>query len=212
MSKAQIQKAKDDLVFVEGLFRKLLTNLPSFKVGTQKALPYGFQKHTRAVSWIAENVVTQNLERGKRRFSLKAVKRNFPNDSLHDCKLTAENGDYFVNVKIHDVSVKEIPSDIAAVKKLEKQYRSDDNYNLIYCVIGVRFEGLEVSFDAGYLKIFSPQFLPKDFIVNLANYKVQARYTHKSVYRSRNVFLGLLPQKTAEAEAKKKEKAKAKKK
>lgn len=212
MADAQIQKVKDELKFVRQAFGDLLKTLPSFEIANEQVLPYGFTRNTRAVSWIAEKVVTQNLHLNREKHGLTEVDYEFQNTCLHDCQLTAEGKCYHVNVKIHDITVGEAPSDIAAIKKLEKQYLADGTYSLLYCVIGVCLAERKVSFDANYLKVFSPQFLPDDFKVNLANFKVQACYEHAPVYRSREAFLKLLAANLTKAKRKKAAKERDKKK
>ena len=62
MADAQIQQVKNELEFVEDVFRKLLKILPSFDITNEKILPYGLKPHTRSVSWLVEQVITQQTK------------------------------------------------------------------------------------------------------------------------------------------------------
>jgi hypothetical protein len=190
MSKAQIQKVKDDLQFVNGLFRKLLTILPAFDITDKKVLPYGLKPHTRSISWLVEQVVTQQTKFNAKKLGIADAEFDFPDTCLHDCEIKSGSRNYFVNVKIHNMAGKENKNDVAAVAKLYMQYTSNPGYDLIYACFGVHFENIHITFDPDYLRLFSPQFLP--IYVNPTNDKIQAFYHHQSEERSREKFLDLL--------------------
>jgi hypothetical protein len=192
MSKAQIQKAKDDLVFVEGLLRKLLKILPAFDITDSKVLPYGLKPHTRSISWLVEQVITQQTKFNARELGIADAEFEFPDTCLHDCEIKTASRSHFVNVKIHNMAGKENKNDIAAVEKLYMQYSAEPDYDLIYACFGVHFDNIHIRFDPDYLMLFSPQFLP--IYVNPRNDKVQAFYHHTPEFRSRGNFLELLRQ------------------
>jgi hypothetical protein len=192
MPDAQIQEVLDDISFVETVFRKLLKILPSFDVTNEKILPYGLKPHTRSVSWLVEQVITQQTKFNAKALGLTDAKFDFPDTCLHDCELINGGKSYFVNVKIHSMIGKENKNDIAAVEKLYMQYSAEPSYNLIYACFGIHFQNIHISFDAAYLNLFSPQFLP--IYVNPRNDKIQAFYHHEQQERSREEFLELLRQ------------------
>jgi hypothetical protein len=192
MADAQIQQVKNELKFVEDVFRKLLKILPSFDLTNEKILPYGLKPHTRSVSWLVEQVITQQTKFNAKQLGLTDAKFDFPDTCLHDCELMQGTKSSFVNVKIHSMAGKENKNDIAAVEKLYMQYSAEPTYNLIYACFGVHFKNIHISFDAEYLRLFSPQFLP--IYVNPRNDKVQAFYHHERQERSRPEFLELLRQ------------------
>ena len=194
MSKAQIQKVKDDLVFVEGLLRALLKILPSFDITDEKVLPYGLKPHTRSISWLVEQVITQQTKFNAKKLGIADAEFEFPDTCLHDCEIKTGARSYFVNVKIHNMAGKDNKNDIAAVEKLYMQYAAEPGYDLIYACFGVHFDNIHIRFDADYLKLFSPQFLP--IYVNPRNDKVQAFYHHEPEFRSRQNFLELLQEKS----------------
>lgn len=192
MSKAQIQKAKYDLVFVEGLLRKLLKILPSFDITDKKVLPYGLKPHTRSISWLVEQVITQQTKFNAKKLGIADAEFEFPDTCLHDCEIKTDSRSYFVNVKIHNMAGKENKNDIAAVEKLYMQYSAEPEYDLAYACFGVHFDNINIRFAPDYLRLFSPQFLP--IYVNPRNDKVQAFYHHEPEHRSRKAFLELLRQ------------------
>ncbi|MBI3878631.1 MAG: hypothetical protein HY301_01005 [Verrucomicrobia bacterium] len=183
---------KDEIKFVEGIFRKLLKILPSFNVTDEKILPYGLKPHTRSISWLVEQVVTQQTKFNAKTLGIEDAAFEFPDTCLHDCEIKVGKRSYFVNVKIHNMAGKENKNDIAAVEKLYMQYSAEPSYNLIYACFGVHFKNVNISFDAQYLNLFSPQFLP--IYVNPRNDKIQAFYHHEPELRSRAEFLELLRQ------------------
>ena len=172
MSAAQIEKVKDDLRFVESLFRQLLKILPEFDITDEKILPYGLKPHTRSISWLVEQVITQQTKFNAKRLGIADAKFDFPDTCLHDCEIKTSKRHYFVNVKIHSMAGKENKNDIAAVAKLYMQYSANAEYDLIYACFGIHFQNIHIRFDPEYLCLFSPQFLP--IYVNPTNDKIQA--------------------------------------
>ena len=192
--KNEIKEIEKDLQFVKNVYIKLLTILPSFDITDSKILPYGLKAHTRSVSWLVEQVITQQTKYNAEKLGLDEVNFDFPDTSLHDCEIISKGKSYFVNVKIHNIEGKENKNDIAAVEKLYFQYGVNKNYTLIYVCFGIKFENIKISFVKDYLEIFSPQFLP--IYVNPRNDKIQAAYKHDKVYRTRDEFLKMLKEKS----------------
>ncbi|HTX87302.1 MAG TPA: hypothetical protein VMC41_04540 [Candidatus Nanoarchaeia archaeon] len=188
--KNEINGINRDLEFVKSIYAKLLTILPSFNITDSKILPYGLKAHTRSVSWLVEQVITQQTKYNAKKLGLDEVNFDFPDTCLHDCEIIAKGKSYFINVKIHNIEGKENKNDISAVEKLYFQYSANKNYNLIYACFGIKFENIKISFIKDYLEIFSPQFLP--IYVNPRNDKIQAAYKHDKIKRSREEFLKLL--------------------
>ena len=192
--KKEIKEIEKDLEFVKNIYIKLLTILPSFDITDSKILPYRLKAHTRSVSWLVEQVITQQTKYNAKKLGLDRVNFDFPDTSLHDCEIIYKSKSYFVNVKIHNVESKENKNDISAVEKLYFQYNVNKNYTLIYACFGIKFENIKISFAKDYLEIFSPQFLP--IYVHPRNDKVQATYRHDKVHRMRGEFLKMLKEKS----------------
>ncbi|MDR3048466.1 MAG: hypothetical protein LBV16_01275 [Elusimicrobiota bacterium] len=185
-----MKQLKKDIYSVKSIYQNLLKILPSFDVTDKKVLPYGLKSHTRSVSWLVEQVITQQTKFNKDKLGLDEVDFDMPDTCLHDCAVKIGNKNYYINVKIHNLDGKENKNDIAAVEKLYMQYSCNPDYNVIYACFGIYFEGIKIVFDREYLSVFSAQFLP--IYVNPRNDKIQAFYNHKPEYRTRKEFLEIL--------------------
>ncbi len=63
----QIADTIHDIKYLDGVFSQLLTEiLPVFKITDEKILPYGLKSHTRSISWLAEQVITQQTKYNKK--------------------------------------------------------------------------------------------------------------------------------------------------
>lgn len=186
----KIKQITEDIEFIKGIYKKLITILPSFNITDKDILPYGLKPHTRSVSWLVEQVITQQTKYRAKQLGLDDVNFDMPDTCLHDCEIKVGEKIYYVNVKIHNVAMRENKNDIAAVEKLYMQYATNPSYNLIYACFGIAFKNINIKFDPDYLCLFSPQFLP--IYVNPRNDKIQAYYHHEPEYRTRKDFLKLL--------------------
>ena len=175
------------IVLIRDTYKTLIKILPSFDITDQKILPYGLKPHTRSVSWLVEQVITQQTKYRANELGLDDVDINMPDTSLQDCIISIGEKKYYVNVKIHNVGGKETKNDISAVEKLYMQYTANTDYNLIYACFGISFENIRITFDKNYLQVFSPQFLP--IYINPRNDKIQAFYSHVPITRTRAEFL-----------------------
>ncbi len=190
MSEQRIKELKGTIEFLDAVYRKLLKILPSFQVTDRSVLPYGLKPHTRSVSWLVEQVVTQQTKFRRADLGLDEVSFDMPDTSLHDCEIHVKQKKFWVNVKIHNMGGRENKNDISAVEKLYLQYHANPAYDLVYACFGIHFEDVSIRFDADYLRLFSAQFLP--IYVNPRNDKIQAFYHHEPQYRTRKEFLALL--------------------
>lgn len=186
----QIKEIIKDEEFLKGIYKRLIMILPSFNITDKSILPYGLKPHNRSVSWLVEQVVTQQTKYRAKQLGLNEVNFNMPDTCLHDCEIKKGKKIYYVNIKIHNIATKENKNDIAAVEKLYMQYSANPLYNLIYACFGVSFKNINIAFAPKYLCLFSPQFLP--IYVNPRNDKIQAYYNHKPIYRTKKEFLELL--------------------
>jgi hypothetical protein len=179
-----------DISFIENLFTTVLQDLHPFEVVDSTLLPYGLKSNTRSVSWIAEQIISQQVKSNASTLGLTDVDLNSFDTDLHNNVITVGSKDYYINIKIRDLDKAPNSSDIAAVKKLYDQYVNNPDYDIIYVCFGIRFSGNFVIFDEEYLRVFSPQFLP--IRINRSINKLQANYDHDPVYRTRAEFLRLL--------------------
>ena len=175
---------------VKSLLESVLKLIPSFDITNSKVLPYGLKSHTRSVSWIVEQVITQQTKFNAKKLDLSSVEIDMPDTCLHDCVINKKQQKYYVNIKIHNADGRDNKNDISAVEKLYMQYRENPDYRLIYACFGIRFRNLTIEFDRDRIFVFCPQFLP--IYVNPRNDKIQAFYSHEPVFRTREEFLMLL--------------------
>ena len=190
-----ILKAEVDLINVEAdiikaIFLATVNLIPSFDITNKEVLPYGLRPHTRSISWIVEQVITQQTKFRARDVGVTDVDFNMPDTCLHDCVVTAGEHQYFVNIKAHNMDGKRNKNDIAAVEKLYMQYVANPAYRLIYATFGIHFQNLTITFNKEAVHVFSPQFMP--IYVNPRNDKIQAYYHHDLHHRTREDFLRLL--------------------
>jgi hypothetical protein len=185
-----IELIRQELSEMDTLFRNVIEFIPSFDITDPKVLPYGLKPHTRSVSWIVEQVITQQTKYHREQLNLEDVDIDLPDTCLHDCEIKKEGKIYFVNVKITNAETRDNKNDIAAVEKLYMQYHTKPDYRLIYAVFGFKFRNINISFVKDYIHMFSPQFLP--IYVNPRNDKIQAYYKADPEERTRGEFLRLL--------------------
>ena len=192
--KKEIDNVLNEIETIHSVYQRLFQFLPSFNVTDKKVLPYGLKPHTRSVSWLVEQVITQQTKYRKKELEVESVDFDMPDTCLHDCEISKGGKVFYVNVKVHNMDGKENKNDIAAVEKLYMQYSANPNYNLIYACFGIRFQGITIHFDTSYMVLFSPQFMP--IYVNPRNDKIQAFYKHTPEYRTRSEFIQLLREKS----------------
>ena len=180
----------DEMQIIKELFLKVISIIPSFNIMDDKILPYGLKPHTRSISWIVEQVITQQTKYNAKKLGISGVDIDVPDTSLHDCVIEKDGKKFFVNIKIHQTTGKDNKNDIAAVEKLYMQYNLSDNYRLIYATFGFSFDNLTINFTKDAVHVFSPQFLP--IYVNPRNDKIQSYYHHDTIHRTRAEFLQLL--------------------
>jgi hypothetical protein len=182
---------KKDIAYLKDLYLRLIKILPSFDITNSKVLPYGLKPHTRSISWLVEQVISQQTKYNKRILDLSEVDFDMPDTCLHDCDIKTNEKTYHVNIKTHNVGGKENKNDIAAVEKLYMQYSSNPSYDVIYVCLGIHFNEITISFDKDYIEVFCAQVsLP--IYINPRNDKIQAFYRHTPQIRSRKDFLKLL--------------------
>ena len=173
--KDEVKLIEREMEAVQSILQRTLAIVPSFDITDPKILPYGLKAHTRSISWIVEQVITQQTKYNAKQLGLQDVDISMPDTSLHDCVIVKDGDRYFVNVKIHQVDGRMNKNDISAVEKLYMQYNANANYRLIYACVGIRFKNVTITFPKRRVHVFSPQFLP--IYINPRNDKIQAYYS-----------------------------------
>ncbi len=188
----QQQNLFNDIEFVTNLYKNLIKILPSFDITNKEVLPYGLKPHTRSISWLVEQVITQQSKYNATALNIDDVDFDLPDTCLHDCIIKVGDKNYYINIKAHNADGRENKNDIAAVEKLYMQYSANPDYDILYVCLGVHFDNIHITFDKDYLHVFSAQYLP--IYVNPRNDKIQAFYHHEPVVRTREEFLFELKQ------------------
>ncbi|PKL49378.1 MAG: hypothetical protein CVV39_02955 [Planctomycetes bacterium HGW-Planctomycetes-1] len=109
----EIELIKEEMATVKKIFLGVVDEIPSFDITDTKILPYGLRAHTRSISWIVEQVITQQAKYRAKRLGIDDVDINLPDTCLHDCVIHKNTKRYFVNVKIHN-KVKNTISSVAS--------------------------------------------------------------------------------------------------
>lgn len=192
--KTEVNLINSEMAIVKNIFLSVVNLIPSFNITDEKILPYGLRPHSRSISWIVEQVITQQAKFHAQQFGITDVDFTMPDTCLHDCIIIIGENRYYVNVKIHNFEGKKNKNDISAITKFYMQYNTNPNYRLMYAAFGIRFQNLTISFAQEAVHVFSPQFLP--IYINPTNDKIQAYYHHEPIYRTRQDFLQLLRDKS----------------
>ncbi len=100
--KEEVELITSEMAIVKSIFLQTVDILPSFDITDPKVLPYGLKAHTRSISWIVEQVITQQTKYHAKRLGLQDVDIDMPDTSLHDCVIHKDGQRFYVNVKIHN--------------------------------------------------------------------------------------------------------------
>lgn len=87
MPNKQIKEIIEDIEFIKSIYKRLITILPSFDITDKNILPYGLKPHTRSVSWLVEQVITQQTKYRAKHLNLNEVKFDMSDTCLHDCEI-----------------------------------------------------------------------------------------------------------------------------
>ena len=87
----EIQTIKKEIQAIKTLFLKVTEIIPSFNVTDPSILPYGLKPHTRSISWIAEQVITQQTKFHNSKLKIQSVDIDMPDTCLHDCVIIKNN-------------------------------------------------------------------------------------------------------------------------
>ena len=103
----EIQVIKEEIQLVKALFLKVTEIIPGFNVTDPSALPYGLKPHTRSISWIAEQVITQQAKFHSGKLKVQDVNIDMPDTCLHACIVIQDDRKkFYVNIKITNAETK----------------------------------------------------------------------------------------------------------
>lgn len=191
--KSEISIIESELKTVKEIFLATLKLIPKFDITDTKVLPFGLKEHTRSVSWIAEQVIAQQAKLNAKKLDISDVELDFSPTGVIDCIIIKDKFRYAVNIKIFQLPFANKKNDISSLTKLYDFYKQNSYNRIIYVCFGFKFEKLSVKFSTENedLIVFSPQ-LAEEFYFNLGNNKIQFKYKHTPVARTRDEFLQIL--------------------
>ena len=60
---------------LQKLSRRILNEISFEVINPESKIPLGFKKHTRSISWLAEQVITQHLETNQKKYDLEFFRK-----------------------------------------------------------------------------------------------------------------------------------------
>lgn len=174
------------------LARESLQFKNSFKILSEEDLPLGPPpQHTRSISWLAEEVIRQNIKFNKNKLGVKSI--DPPNSDLlpYDSRIVFDdfNTPVYINFKVSNADRSDqVINDISEITKVLDFFSTCADPLLFEMIFKINFEGFSVKLDAGSPIIF---FLPwlSNWGVNRSQHKIQAPYMHPPNKMSPHDFL-----------------------
>lgn len=180
---------------LQKLSRRILNEISFEVINPESKIPLGFKKHTRSISWLAEQVITQHLETNQKKYDLEFFETSKTDISVYDFKIKFKDIKelIYVNSKITWIQQKKQRNDMSSIKKLFKFYEEHKNVKLFYLIFPFEYFGpkgnkikfLENVTCGEYIKM-------KDFYLNPRNEHLQAFYEVENVDRTYSEFLELI--------------------
>lgn len=192
------QKIKQIQQELQKIFTSFITEkIPFFEVLKKKYLPEGLKPHTRSISWLAEQVILQNVKKFSSEFGLSDFQYPVSDISPWDAKFKINdysNGkDVFVNIKVTDSSKPIRKNDIASVQTLLNFYEDNSEPLIYFVVIHLKFQENTVRFIEPVIVRYYPWI--KDFVINPRNRHIQSVYETEIEKRSVADFLNIIKKK-----------------
>ena len=180
---------------LQKLSRRILNEISFEVINPESKIPLGFKKHTRSISWLAEQVITQHLETNQKKYDLEFFETSKTDISVYDFKIKFKDIKelIYVNSKITWMQQKKQRNDMSSIKKLFKFYEEHKNVKLFYLIFPFEYFGpkgnkikfLENVTCGEYIKM-------KDFYLNPRNEHLQAFYEVENVDRTYSEFLEII--------------------
>ena len=180
---------------LQKLSRRILNEISFEVINPESKIPLGFKKHTRSISWLAEQVITQHLETNQKKYDLEFFETSKTDISVYDFKIKFKDIKelIYVNSKITWIQQKKQRNDMSSIKKLFKFYEEHKNVKLFYLIFPFEYFGpkgnkikfLENVTCGEYIKM-------KDFYLNPRNAHLQAFYEVENVDRTYSEFLEII--------------------
>jgi len=189
---AQFQNEQiiSDIVKIQYILNQVISRINKFKLINENLVPFGLKPIARSMSWIVEQIVTQNMKKDVNKYSISSVDIPQTNIDLYDCLIKTNQMKYFVNIKTSLVSACENGNyDISKAQKLLEWYESNHDLVLLLAVIKVELDRTDVIFKD--VKVFNVAWIPNIYY-NKANHNIQSCMNGKESIRSNQEFMDLL--------------------
>jgi len=167
-------------------------------------IPFGFKKHTRSISWLAEQVVIQHLKSNREKYNIDVIEESDSDINVWDFRIKFNNGQVisnnedliYVNFKITWSGTKVQSNDMSSIKKLTTFLKENENVKLYYLVFPFDYHGEKNNTIKFTDDVICGEYIKmKDFYCNPRNEHVQAFYNVEQVNRTCKEFLNLIESK-----------------
>ena len=180
---------------LKNLARKILNEISFEVINPESKIPLGFKKHTRSISWLAEQVISQHLMVNKKKYDLEKFEISETDISVFDFKIKFKDFKdiIYVNSKITWVQQKKQRNDMSSIKKLYTFYKENKNAKLFYLIFAFDYFGSKNNEIKFLDNIICGEYIKmKDFYLNPRNEHLQAFYDVKNIERSYDEFLEII--------------------
>ena len=180
---------------LKNLARKILNEISFEVINPESKIPLGFKKHTRSISWLAEQVISQHLMVNKKKYDLEKFEISETDISVFDFKIKFKDlkDIIYVNSKITWVQQKKQRNDMSSIKKLYTFYKENKNAKLFYLIFAFDYFGSKNNEIKFLDNIICGEYIKmKDFYLNPRNEHLQAFYDVENIERSYDEFLEII--------------------
>lgn len=190
---------KDKLI---NLSKQILDKVSFNVISPLDKIPFGFKKHTRSISWLAEQVVVQHLKFNREKYNIDVIEESDSDLNVWDFRMRFKNGQVisnapliYVNFKITWCNAKKhsSPNDMSSIKKLKQFLTDNENVKLYYLVFPFDYYGPKNNTIKFQDNVKCGEYIKmKDFYYNPRTETIQAHYDVEQVDRSCKDFLNLI--------------------
>ena len=180
---------------LKNLARKILNEISFEVINPESKIPLGFKKHTRSISWLAEQVISQHLMVNKKKYDLEKFEISETDISVFDFKIKFKDFKdiIYVNSKITWAQQKKQRNDMSSIKKLFTFYKENKNAKLFYLIFAFDYFGSKNNEIKFLDNIICGEYIKmKDFYLNPRNEHLQAFYDVENIERSYDEFLEII--------------------
>ena len=180
---------------LKNLARKILNEISFEVINPESKIPLGFKKHTRSISWLAEQVISQHLMVNKKKYDLEKFEISETDISVFDFKIKFKDFKdiIYVNSKITWAQQKKQRNDMSSIKKLYTFYKENKNAKLFYLIFAFDYFGSKNNEIKFLDNIICGEYIKmKDFYLNPRNEHLQAFYDVENIERSYDEFLEII--------------------